>query len=118
MPRTTVTTYPQPTQVAETAEQLQANFVACRTIRHSWWFINERDLPPTDLGDWVVLFCERCGMKRIELRDEGRLLYRRYEQPPGYKLSREVTRDNLWAELLVRRANGQLAVRSRPRVRN
>jgi hypothetical protein len=61
------------------------DYTRCRTIGHAW-FDADSDWK-SDLGIPVTLRCERCSMERREVwaRSTGRLMYRRYHQPPDYR---------------------------------
>lgn len=101
---------------AESARELQASYVMCRTVRHAWYPYTDNTLPTVIQGQRISLVCDRCGMTRHDVRTRnGYLLHRQYVPPKDYSLSREVTADNLWEEYLLRTASGEIALRRVPR---
>lgn len=100
----------------ESARELQAMYVMCRTVRHAWYPYTDNTLPTPIQGQRISLVCDRCGMTRHDIRTgSGYLLGRHYEPPKDYKLSGDVTADNLWEEYLLRTASGEIALRRVPR---
>lgn len=102
----------------ESARDLQASYVMCRTVRHAWYPYTDGTLPTPISGRRISLVCDRCGMTRHDIRTaSGFLLSRHYDPPKDYKLSGDVTADNLWAEYLVRTDQGEIALKRAPRKR-
>lgn len=101
---------------AESARELQASYVMCRTVRHAWFPYTDNTLPQPVTGSRISLVCDRCGMRRHDVRTTyGSLLHRSYDPPPDYKLSGDVTSDNLWQEYLIRAADGEIKFKRTPR---
>ncbi len=99
-------------EAAESARDLQVSYVMCRTVRHAWYPYTDGTLPTPISGRRISLVCDRCGMTRHDVRTtSGFLLHRNYDPPKDYKLSGDVTADNLWAEYLVRTDGGEIALK-------
>jgi len=103
-------------EAVESAQDLQASYVMCRTVRHAWFPYTDQTLPRPISGHRISLVCDRCGMTRHDVRTRnGFLLHRHYDPPKGYKLSGEVTADNLWAEYLTRADTGEIKFKRPPK---
>lgn len=100
---------------AESARELQAEYVMCRTLRHAWHPFTDHTIPTPIRGKRVDCFCNRCGMRRHTLIVPGYQRRHTYEPPPNYKLSGEVTSDNLWEQYLVLAETGEIKTRKAPR---
>lgn len=111
----TVLTYAK-AEPAESARELQASYVMCRTVRHAWFPYTDGTLPTPISGHRISLVCDRCGMRRHDVRTRfGSLLHRHYDPPKDYKLSGDVTADNLWEEYLIRADSGEIKFKRAPR---
>lgn len=103
-------------EAVESARDLQASYVMCRTVRHAWYPYTDHSLPTPISGQRISLVCDRCGMTRHDVRTRsGFLLHRHYEPPKDYKLSGEVTADNLWEEYLLRADGGEIKFKKAPK---
>lgn len=92
-------------------------FLDCRAFGHAWSRgkpekgakVN-RSRGSTVFGTGVNLVCRTCGMGRFEVYTSGkvaRLVYRRYDQPEGYRNQQSFTPSEYKAELFRRENNGR-----------
>jgi hypothetical protein len=108
--------YSPETDRNEAATDLRTSYLMCRrsVLGHPWEPIVDNQKRPADFGTRFTLLCPRCGTKRHDVRDwNGALITRQYEYPDDYKLSGQVTSEELWAEVLVRREDGRLVVKAK-----
>ena len=63
-------------------------YITCRTFGHAWspTLVQKREV----YGRRLLLECERCSMVRMDgISATNEVITRSYDQPKGYKLSRE-----------------------------
>ncbi len=100
-----------------TARDLRTQYLLCRrsVLGHVWDPFQDNEKAPAQFGTRFSLRCVRCMTKRHDVRSyRGELLHRQYEYPDDYKISGEVTGEDLWAEVLVRRDNGEITIKTKP----
>lgn len=108
--------YSSDTERNEAATDLRTAYLMCRrsVLGHPWEPFNDKDKSAATFGTRFSLFCPRCGTKRHDVRNwNGELITRQYEYPTDYKLSGDVTSEELWAEVLVRREDGRLVLKAK-----
>lgn len=94
-------------------------FLDCRAFGHSWKRGKpengakvERKRGATVFGMGINLTCRTCNMGRFEVYTSGsspRLVYRRYDQPEGYKNPEYFTPSQYKAELFRRESRRRTA---------
>lgn len=108
--------YSPETERNEAATDLRTAYLMCRrsVMGHPWEAYNDNSKAPADSGTRFSLLCPRCGTKRHDVRNwNGSLITRQYEYPDDYRLSGQVSSEELWAEVLVRRSDGRLELKAR-----
>ena len=110
------TGYSPDTDRNEAATDLRTAYLMCRrsVLGHPWEPFTDKTKGPADFGTRFSLRCPRCGTQRHDVRNwNGALVTRQYEYPDDYKLSGQVTSEELWAEVLVRREDGRLELKAK-----
>lgn len=100
----------------ESAMDLRTEFLMCRrsVLGHPWEHYQDGEKGRPSFGVLFSLRCTRCGTRRHDIRGyRGELLSRSYDYPEDYKLSGQVSSEELWVEVLVRLEDGRLAVKAK-----
>lgn len=99
----------------ESAHDLLTEHLMCRRgiLGHAWDRYSDPERPDSGGGRWFSVICTRCTTKRHYLMFGLARHSTVYEYPPGYKMSGDVTTEELWEEVLVREADGRLVVKAR-----
>jgi hypothetical protein len=82
------------------------DYLKCRTVGHSWDNISGNWRPKVTYihGTRMTFRCERCGMLRYEVWSNatGELIYRAYDAPEGYAMSRDDIPEGMTMRQLMR----------------
>lgn len=73
--------------------EVPEEYLLCRLLGHSWHPEKQLHWKPS-FGHGVAFMCNTCGMVRKEIINaNGRIAYRGYDAPDGYRIPRDKTPD-------------------------
>lgn len=106
------------TDAVESATDLLTEYLQCRRsiLGHAWEFYADPEYPNQGSIRWKSAHCTRCHTKRhYQFAGRARIGHPVYVYPPKYKLSGDVTAEELWEEVFVREESGDLVIKKRIR---